>query len=141
MSDYDKENDLPPSYVDAGYTGTQSQSEQKFQGSLPQPSVPDTVLATETLIYQQPQPSIVYVGLPIRLGDNPAQIMCPNCRASVLTRVKYQSGVLTWLIAGGLCFIGLWLGCCLVPFCVDSCKDAEHYCPNCRYMIGRNKKL
>lgn len=34
-----------------------------------------------------------------------------------------------------------WLGCQLLPFCVESCKDVRHTCPNCRHYIGTFDRL
>lgn len=47
----------------------------------------------------------VYV-LPAVLRDNPAQVVCPQCKAAVLTQLQYESGIAAWLIAGGLCLFG-----------------------------------
>lgn len=49
--------------------------------------------------------SVVYV-IPSNLRDNPVQLVCPQCKAGVLTQLKYESGIAAWLIAGGLCLFG-----------------------------------
>ena len=54
--------------------------------------------------------------------SSPTRCKCPNCRQEVVSRVDYEPGGLTWLISGILCLFGCWLGCCLIPFCVDDCK-------------------
>ncbi|CAG5103941.1 Similar to Litaf: Lipopolysaccharide-induced tumor necrosis factor-alpha factor homolog (Mus musculus) [Cotesia congregata] len=33
-----------------------------------------------------------------------------------------------------LCF----LGCCLIPCCIDECMDVHHTCPNCKAYLGRH---
>ena len=50
------------------------------------------------------QPAAVVVGA--HLGDNPVRMQCPNCRADITTNVIKDSGLLTWLLVGGLCIIG-----------------------------------
>ncbi|RNA30609.1 lipopolysaccharide-induced tumor necrosis factor-alpha factor [Brachionus plicatilis] len=75
------------------------------------------------------------------LGKDPSYITCPSCRAQVLTNISHETGLGTWLIAGGICFVGCALGCCLIPFCVDSCKDVKHYCPSCNVLIGTRELL
>ena len=64
-----------------------------------------------------------------------------NCRAQVISRVEYETGTGTWLICVVCCLVGCDLGCCLIPFCVDSMKDATHYCPNCNVSVGQRKLL
>lgn len=117
--DNQTESDLPPPYTNDGHISETSQTVPKVEASFSKPSAPE--IATDQLIHEPTQPNIVYVGLPMRLGDNSVRVMCPNCQANVLTDVKHESGLLTWLIAGGLCFLGLGCGCCLIPFCFD-CK-------------------
>ena len=41
----------------------------------------------------------------------------------------------------GVFVVRLWLGCCLIPFCLNSCKDVVHICPNCRATVGRYSRL
>ncbi|KAK2817344.1 hypothetical protein Q5P01_025535 [Channa striata] len=75
------------------------------------------------------------------LGDGPAHIACPKCHQTVLTKVDYTPGLLTYLFCGGLFFCGFVLGCCLVPFCVDRLRDAKHICPTCKTVLGVYKRL
>ncbi|CAF1432016.1 unnamed protein product [Didymodactylos carnosus] len=70
------------------------------------------------------------------LGTQPAAITCPACRTQVVTNVDYVSGTAAWLICVLIAVFGGVFGCCLIPFCVDSMKDAVHYCPACKAQIG-----
>ena len=69
-------------------------------------------LGTHMLITTQ---SVIY-------GDLPIQCICPNCRNSIVTRVEKTNGIVPWLVCGGILLFGGWLGCCLIPFCVDGLK-------------------
>ncbi|XP_075035931.1 LITAF domain-containing protein-like [Mixophyes fleayi] len=94
----------------------------------------------------QPQPTVIVaptttVVMGVSFTDTPTSCMCPVCRQNVVTRVQYNSGLLAWLIFGILCLLGCWLGCCLIPFCLDSCKDVDHFCPNCNHHLSKYKRL
>ncbi|XP_018429195.1 PREDICTED: lipopolysaccharide-induced tumor necrosis factor-alpha factor homolog [Nanorana parkeri] len=97
--------------------------------------------------YGPPQPTVVMapvsttVVMATSFSDRPTSCMCPVCRQNVVTRVEYNSGLLAWLICGILVLFGCWLGCCLIPFCVDSCKDVDHFCPNCNNHLSKYKRL
>ena len=87
----------------------------------------------------QPPSTIILAPMDFRtkLGSSPARVRCPNCQAEILTQTRYKSGCMTWAICGSLCAIGLfvpcaWLGCQFIPFCISSCKDVKHVCPNCQ---------
>uniref|UniRef100_A0A672YDV9 Lipopolysaccharide-induced TNF factor n=1 Tax=Sphaeramia orbicularis TaxID=375764 RepID=A0A672YDV9_9TELE len=75
------------------------------------------------------------------LGVGPVQVSCPKCHQTVLSKVDYTSGLLTYLFCGGLFFCGFVFGCCLIPFCVDRLKDAKHSCPTCKTVLGVYKRL
>ena len=90
-----------------------------------------------TVVLTQPQNVLVrqtFREVPVRLN-------CPKCNADIMTATTYEVGMLTWLACGGMCLVGLWLGCCLIPFCVDACKDVVHTCPNCQQMVGKYSRL
>ncbi|XP_016525805.1 lipopolysaccharide-induced tumor necrosis factor-alpha factor homolog [Poecilia formosa] len=85
-----------------------------------------------------PEVAVATVG---PLGENPAQIMCTKCHQTVVSEVKYSSGLLTYLFCGGLFLCGFVFGCCLIPFCVDRLKDAKHTCPICKTVLGVYRRL
>ena len=55
-------------------------------------------------------------------GDMPIQCTCPHCHQTICTRIEKKTALLSWLLCGGILLFGGWLGCCLIPFCMDSLK-------------------
>ena len=74
---------------------------------------------------------------PYMLTSGPTAGVCATCNQMQTTRVSYEAGLCTWLSCAGLALIGCWLGCCLIPFCVDPCKDSIHNCGKCGSMVGK----
>ncbi|EDO37753.1 predicted protein [Nematostella vectensis] len=68
-------------------------------------------------------------------------MVCSFCQTHIVTATTYRYGALTWLLSGGICLLGGWLGCCLIPFCLDGCKDVIHTCPNCQAQLGVYRRL
>ena len=42
----------------------------------------------------------------IQLGEVPKQLFCPSCKANILTKIKYEKGILAWLVCVGICVFG-----------------------------------
>ena len=64
---------------------------------------------------------------------------CKHCQAQIVTKVERETGVMQWVGAAVCLFFGCWMGCCLIPFCIDDWKDSTHNCPNCNVLIGKYK--
>ncbi|XP_070580672.1 LITAF domain-containing protein-like [Ptychodera flava] len=107
--------------------------------SVPPPPGQGTAAYTSTSVVVG-QPTVTVVA-PLMLRDVPISCNCPTCHQNIVTNVEFKVGGLTWIICCFLWLIGLGLGCCLIPFCVNSCKDAVHTCPNCNSLIGKYSRL
>lgn len=77
----------------------------------------------------------------VSFSEIPANVTCAFCGKSGMTTTRYVPGLLTWLVAGGCVFFGCIFGCCLVPFCVDGCKDVIHTCSHCKSIVGEKRRI
>ncbi|XP_055837333.1 lipopolysaccharide-induced tumor necrosis factor-alpha factor homolog [Episyrphus balteatus] len=87
-------------------------------------------------IPMQPQ-AVVYQTLPPipPLGPRPCLVTCPSCHQEQMSTVRMEAATKTHLLAAVLCLVGCF--CCVcVPYCVDSCKNANHYCSKCDAYLG-----
>ncbi|XP_023324383.1 lipopolysaccharide-induced tumor necrosis factor-alpha factor homolog [Eurytemora carolleeae] len=83
--------------------------------------------------------NVVHVVQNIKYGRQPVQTTCGNCRSTIVTATEADTGVVAFAIAAGFCVVGLWCGCCCIPFFMDSLKDVKHTCPNCNALLGTFK--
>ena len=61
----------------------------------------------------------------------PIEMECKNCGHQGMSDCDPEHSKYTYLACTGLCVCGCFLGCCLVPFAMDSFKDAYHSCHKC----------
>lgn len=88
---------------------------------------------THTVIESQPPQTTIIVAP--NVGPDPTMVRCPSCRESVVSRMEYENSTRTHVAAGILCILGCWL-CCCFPYCMDSCRNGNHYCPSCGAFLG-----
>ncbi|XP_067296873.1 cell death-inducing p53-target protein 1 homolog isoform X3 [Pseudorasbora parva] len=129
-----------PTQTDMNYPGPQA----PYPGpQAPHPPQTDPQAAPNLApsINVQPtmKPIVTQMGDP-RLAEIPHHIICPHCMMEVTTKIEHISGPLTWIIYGFLAIFVFW-ACCCIPFCVDSCKDVKHTCPNCKNVIHIYKRM
>ncbi|XP_038065960.1 lipopolysaccharide-induced tumor necrosis factor-alpha factor homolog [Patiria miniata] len=115
-------------------------------GAVPPPTVAQPGQTTVVVQHQPPpvpqqQTVITTVAMPMKMTPYPSQLQCPSCHNSVTTVTHKEIGGAVWLSAAVLLLFGLWLGCCLIPFCIPALKDTVHVCPICKFTIGKHSQL
>ncbi|RZF38011.1 hypothetical protein LSTR_LSTR006410 [Laodelphax striatellus] len=96
--------------------------------------------------HQQPPPygmqvpmQPVQVVIPQPLGPHSQTTSCPNCQKIITTRVDQEATMKTHLFALLLCLLFCW-PCVCVPYCTETCKATNHYCPNCEAFLGSHDR-
>ncbi|XP_032086466.1 lipopolysaccharide-induced tumor necrosis factor-alpha factor isoform X2 [Thamnophis elegans] len=138
----------PPPYEELAGGSNPAPSPYPPAGRIPEKGTPDPYQPQAYGMQPQPGQAVppvphqtVYIPGPLIFLDQPMQISCPACNQMIVTRISYQPGALAWLSCGGLALVGCWLGCCLIPFCVDAMQDVQHFCPCCNAYLGVHKRL
>ncbi|XP_014477185.1 PREDICTED: lipopolysaccharide-induced tumor necrosis factor-alpha factor homolog isoform X2 [Dinoponera quadriceps] len=65
----------------------------------------------------------------------PTTAICPRCAGLIITTVIVRRSTYTHLTALTLFLFGCW-PCCMLPYCIDSCNNTDHYCPLCHAHLG-----
>ncbi|XP_035774144.1 lipopolysaccharide-induced tumor necrosis factor-alpha factor homolog [Anopheles albimanus] len=128
----------PPGYVPQIPQGTTYPHPPSGAPNYAHPAPPPPYDANSNVMPGIPPPGVTtYVQVVTRpqVGPDPSAMMCPSCSKHVVTRLDYDSTTKTHIAAGLLCLFGCW-PCFWIPYVVDSCKSANHYCPNCGAYIG-----
>lgn len=128
----------PPQGPPPGYPpqGQPPQGYPPQQPGYPQQQQHHTTNQT-TVITAQPA---IMSAVAIRFHEFPVALTCPSCRAQIVSCVHYDVGTMAWLLCAIMFIFSCWI-CCFIPFCVDSCKDAIHTCPNCSVTLGVYRRM
>lgn len=70
-------------------------------------------------------------------SGKPVTVWCIKCHKKCKTVVETKIGVGACLDCGGLWLMHCVLGCCLIPFCMETFKVHTHYCGNCKALVAK----
>ncbi|CAH0717320.1 unnamed protein product, partial [Brenthis ino] len=132
----DSSSFVPPRSDPPPYSGPPGQNFSPHPGYVtmtqPQMSGVHVVTHPPTIIQG---PTIVPVVMGNPLGSDPSRAYCRSCNMHVITNIRRTPSMRTHLLAAFLCALALW-PCACIPYCVDSCNNADHYCTNCNAYLG-----
>lgn len=75
------------------------------------------------------------------LGMTSGVVRCHGCGEVVATEIRKNMGDAAWILCCLSAMFGCVAGCCLIPFLIDSLKDVNHCCPNCRSHIHTHNRV
>ncbi|KAF2883731.1 hypothetical protein ILUMI_22438 [Ignelater luminosus] len=140
-------SEKPPTYASATGPGIQSSApllnEPQPAQVYPQPGYPQPGYPSGPGIYIPPGQQqalgttvVVTTGLPVsQFGPAPQPMTCPHCHKEITTKLQVEAGMRAHLFAFMFC-VFLCIPCMIIPYCVDSCKNKNHYCPECGAFLG-----
>ncbi|XP_065161900.1 lipopolysaccharide-induced tumor necrosis factor-alpha factor homolog [Atheta coriaria] len=73
----------------------------------------------------------------VPLGPEQTRMICPHCQTDIYTTRKVKPKPAAYLSCALIFMFGCFLGCCLIPFCMNSCRSVSHSCPNCGRHLGK----
>uniref|UniRef100_A0A182R1C4 LITAF domain-containing protein n=1 Tax=Anopheles farauti TaxID=69004 RepID=A0A182R1C4_9DIPT len=76
----------------------------------------------------------------VPIGPQSTHMICPSCHAEVNTKTTTSPGMIAYVSGFLIGLFGCWLGCCLIPCCIDECMDVHHTCPRCEAYLGRHRR-
>ncbi|CAO1333873.1 unnamed protein product [Diamesa hyperborea] len=124
-------SDAPPSYGFVPPTSAPPSYAQAVGGvNASSPFTPQQHILTTT--------NIVTTVVPI--GPHATHMICPNCHCEINTKTRSSPGLIAYVSGFLIAVFGCWLGCCLIPCCLDECMDTHHQCPNCEFYLGRHRR-
>ena len=112
----------------------QNAQKDQFQDFIANPGQPIKIQEknkSQDIIVNQVKPIIVdKLDYNTKLGTAPMFMICPKCKAPIITNVETSFNMLNFICC--FCNLGILWSCWQI--CKDkelSCNDAIHTCPNC----------
>ncbi|XP_013161771.1 PREDICTED: lipopolysaccharide-induced tumor necrosis factor-alpha factor homolog [Papilio xuthus] len=128
-----KERGAPPPYSDIPQNPAPQVFSQPVPQGFPQPVIVGTAVAYPGATVVPAGTTTMVIGN--QMGSSPAVYICKSCNSQIITRVERKPSLRTHLFALLLCVVGCWPLVCL-PYCVDTCNNADHFCPSCNAYLG-----
>ena len=145
--DQEKPEAKPPAYTMISEQAANYSETQPLLGQ--QPVIRQPVIPQQQPILQQGMPTYQVVvastgqPVPVRILDGymlltvvePVQLFCPCCLQFVLTSVMKQNTCSAYYWSACMCVF--MQPFCLVPFCIDNCKETVHSCSSCGTVLAK----
>lgn len=112
-----------------------------YQQPYPYPYQPSpSPVPSPYVVQNQPSTYVLLDGTVF--GYSSQSCTCPTCREVVRTRTSRAPSAAAWVsfVILLVLFAFFWLlPLCCLPFCIPSCYNVKHYCPQCGAFLGERR--
>jgi LITAF-like zinc ribbon domain len=139
------ENTRPGSFLSYQTPATHFSSLSNTQEQLPKLKSESLTRIDDKIIkireeYEPPN-RLLDLNIPVDLipgfeKDIPTLRWCPYCKCETATEIFFTHSSNTFWASVGIFFSGGILGCFLIPYMVDSCKDGHARCHRCKHKVN-----